>query len=89
VRCQREKRGEQFEILKEYLLDPIWEDTRQPSVREIAERRGLSHKQVETRLEAAKQWLKEALLEEVRLYSVSPEEEAEEIGGLLAILSMP
>lgn len=84
--CEETGKTQHFEILRRQLVEPILEGGRRPSHREIGEEMGLTEKAVANRLLTAKRAMERLIRDEIRLYSESSEEEAEEIELFLAFL---
>ncbi len=75
-----------FALLREYIVDPALNGSDRPTMAALSSRYGVTPKQVENWLNWAKDALKDELIQEIGVYSRSPEEEAEELAGLLSAL---
>lgn len=76
-----------IELLRQRVIAPILEGEKVPSLRQLAERYGLSVKDVENRVITARRAYQRLLREEIRLYASSDEEVAAEIQELWHSLS--
>lgn len=71
-----------IELLRQRIIAPILEGAEAASLRELADRYGLSVKDVENRVITARRAYQRLLRDEIRLYASSEEEVAEEIQDL-------
>jgi len=86
--CQADGREVQFAVLNDYVINPALEGIERPTMRELSTKYGLSPKQIEVRLNAGRESLKQEFLREVSFYAVSPEEETEEFEALVRALNL-
>lgn len=80
--CQATGKQTHFELLRQRLIAPVLEGADAPSLRDLAQRHGLSDKDVENRVITARRAYQRLLREEIRLYASSDEEVAAEIQDL-------
>ncbi len=84
--CEAAHKELRFSILNDYLIMPALEGIEQPTMAALSAKYAVTPKQVEKWLNWGKAALKDELLQEVSFYSRSPEEEAEELAGLIEAL---
>jgi DNA-directed RNA polymerase specialized sigma24 family protein len=85
--CIAAGREVRFKILQDYLVDPALKGSERPTMAALSKKYRVTTKQVETWLNWGKDALKDELLQEIGIYSRSPEEQAEELAGLLAAVN--
>jgi RNA polymerase sigma factor (sigma-70 family) len=81
-----EEHGDEVRIVRSYIIEPCLEGGPRPSLRVVAEELGLTRKEAESRLNRGLARLREFLLAEVNIYSLSDEETSEEIADMFTTL---
>lgn len=76
----------EFTLLDRCIVRPCLDGDDRPSLQAVARELGLTRKQAELRLANATRKLRDLLLKEIRIYSMSEEETADEIAGLYRAL---
>ena len=82
LECQATGKETHFELLRQRIIAPVLEGTEAPSLHDLAQRHGLSDKDIENRVITARRAYQRLLREEIRLYASSDEEVAAEIQDL-------
>ncbi|MBM3878811.1 MAG: sigma-70 family RNA polymerase sigma factor [Verrucomicrobia bacterium] len=82
IECQATGKQTHFELLHQRVIAPLLEGAEPPSLRDLAQRHGLSEKDVENRVITARRAYQRLLRQEIRLYATSDEEIAAEIQDL-------
>jgi DNA-directed RNA polymerase specialized sigma24 family protein len=86
ARCSDSGEAIEFDLLDRYIVRPCLDGDDKPSLQAMADGYGLTRKQAEGRLARATRELRELLLKEISIYSMSEEETAEEIADLYRAL---
>jgi len=79
LECRASGKQTHFELLRQRIIAPVLEGAPAPSLRDLAQRYGLSDKDVENRVITARRAYQRLLREEIRLYASTDEEVAAEI----------
>jgi RNA polymerase sigma-70 factor (ECF subfamily) len=79
LECQATGKQIHFKLLHERIIAPVLEGAEVPSLRDSAQRHGLSEKDVENRVTTARRAYQRLLRKEIRLYAGSDEEVTAEI----------